>query len=49
VFVLVMIYVYMITIMVIMQLLLKLVMLEVMGDEFECDQMSRNFKSMNLT
>jgi len=37
---LVMVYVYMNNMMVIMQFLLSLVMLEDMGDEFECDQMN---------
>jgi len=47
-FVLVMIYVYMIEMMIIMQVLLCLVILEVMDDEFEYDQVSLNHEGLNI-
>jgi len=44
-----MIYVYIVKMMVILQFLLRLVMLEVIGDEFKWDQMSWNYESMHLS
>ena len=44
-----MIYVYMIKMMVTIQFLLSLVLLEVIANEFECDQMSWNHESINLS
>ena len=47
-FVLVMICVYTIKMIVIMQFFWILVMLKIMGDTFECDQVSLNHESLNI-
>jgi len=42
-----MIYVYMTKMLVIMQFWLSFLMSEIMGDEFECDQVSLDHESLN--